>query len=460
MTKQSYVVVDECLTKTWKEVSVSNARDDSEGGARVNHSSAAYDGQGHGSPVARRAPAFLRSVTLTLVMLTTLAMLAAPAVSSARVAFGIGISVGFAPPPLPVYVQPVCPGPGYIWTPGYWAYDPADGYYWVPGTWVLPPFVDALWTPGYWGWNNGVYVWNVGYWGPVVGFYGGINYGFGYAGFGYEGGYWNRGAFYYNRSVNNVSTTNIRNVYNRTVVNNFAANRASYNGGTGGVRARPTSAQLAAARARRDPPLPAQIQHEQGARANRAQWASVNHGRPAVAATPRPGVFSGHGVVQASRAGGPYHPAPSRTAANRGAGGTPISARPGNRSLNHARPSTSRTQARSAPRSTPTMARTHPSARPPAGGARASNRSTAPVRTTPHSSNLSQSPRQRRSAPQPPGSIRPTAQRRTAPRPQSVIRPTAQRRSTPRPQSVIRPASQRRTAPRPESGPRKHQPPQ
>ena len=53
---------------------------------------------------------------------------------------GVFISVGIAPPPLPVYEQPYCPGPGYIWTPGYWAYGP-DGYFWVPGTWVLAPQV-------------------------------------------------------------------------------------------------------------------------------------------------------------------------------------------------------------------------------------------------------------------------------------------------------------------------------
>ena len=58
----------------------------------------------------------------------------------------------FAPPVLPVYVQPPCPQPGWMWTPGYWAYGP-DGYYWVPGTWVPAPYVGALWTPGYWGWN-------------------------------------------------------------------------------------------------------------------------------------------------------------------------------------------------------------------------------------------------------------------------------------------------------------------
>src|SRR5277367_2654770 len=88
-------------------------------------------------------------------------------------------SITTAPPPLPDYKQPAIPGPDYIWTPGYWSYG-SDGYFWVPGTWVMPPSAGLLWTPGYWRWNDGIYFWNAGYWGPSVGFYGGINYGFGY----------------------------------------------------------------------------------------------------------------------------------------------------------------------------------------------------------------------------------------------------------------------------------------
>src|SRR5580698_1579657 len=94
------------------------------------------------------------------------------------------ISVGFAPPPLPVYSQPPCPAAGYMWTPGYWAYGPG-GYFWVPGTWVLAPQPGYLWTPGWWGWGDSAYLWHPGYWGPQVGFYGGVNYGYGYPGSGY-----------------------------------------------------------------------------------------------------------------------------------------------------------------------------------------------------------------------------------------------------------------------------------
>lgn len=63
-------------------------------------------------------------------------MYAIPAASFAQIS--VGIAVHIAPPVLPVYVQQICPGDGYIWTPGYWAYGD-DDYYWVPGTWVLAP---------------------------------------------------------------------------------------------------------------------------------------------------------------------------------------------------------------------------------------------------------------------------------------------------------------------------------
>src|SRR5258708_18751058 len=192
----------------------------------------------------------MRTKILIPLLLFGLVALAMPVASHARVSVGMTVRVG--PPTLPVYVQPVCPEPVYLWTPGYWVYGD-DGYYWVPGTWVEPPMVGVLWTPGYWGWRNGFYVWNGGYWGPHVGFYGGINYGFGYVGTGYAGGYWANGAFNYNRTVNNISNTNITNVYNQTVVNNTTVNNVSFNGGTGGTTAQPTPQEQATAREHHTP---------------------------------------------------------------------------------------------------------------------------------------------------------------------------------------------------------------
>ncbi|HEV2402091.1 MAG TPA: hypothetical protein VGS27_34490 [Candidatus Sulfotelmatobacter sp.] len=219
----------------------------------------------------------------------------------------INISVSFAPPELPVYEQPLLPGDGYIWTPGYWAYaGDDDGYYWVPGTWVMAPEPGLLWTPAYWGWSGNGYAFYQGYWGQQVGFYGGVSYGYGYYGDGYQGGRWQNGQFYYNRSVSNVNVTNIHNVYNTTVINNTTINRVSYNGGNGGISTRPTPQQESVARERHIPPVAAQTQHEQAARMNPEQRASVNHGTPTVAATPKPGAFSDRAVVHAKATGTPY----------------------------------------------------------------------------------------------------------------------------------------------------------
>jgi WXXGXW repeat (2 copies) len=240
---------------------------------------------------------------------------AAPSLATAPAPIGIAVSITIPPPDLPVYDQPACPGDDYIWVPGYWAWDADNGgYYWVPGTWVLAPEPGFLWTPGYWSWGGASFLWIGGYWGPVVGFYGGVNYGFGYFGTGYVGGHWQNNHFYYNRAVTNVNVTVVHNVYNTRVGNVNVVNRVSYNGGRGGLTARPTPQQEAAARERHMGPVAAQRQQIRDARANRQLWASVNHGRPPIAATPRPDDFRGSGVMAAREAGTVHHaiaPAPA-----------------------------------------------------------------------------------------------------------------------------------------------------
>jgi WXXGXW repeat (2 copies) len=216
-------------------------------------------------------------------MLLGLVVSLVPTVSFAQVSVGISVHIG--PPALPVYTQPICPSEGYIWTPGYWAYGD-DGYYWVPGVWVMPPRVGVLWTPGYWGWSEGVYAFHGGYWGPHVGFYGGVNYGFGYGGVGFGGGEWRGGHFAYNTAVTNVNTTVIHNTYvNKTViVNNTTVNRTSFNGGPGGIAARPTSAEMAASHESHIQATRTQVSHQNFARADKSNLASVNHGKPATPA--------------------------------------------------------------------------------------------------------------------------------------------------------------------------------
>jgi hypothetical protein len=209
----------------------------------------------------------------------------------AQVSVGVSLRANFAPPAIPVYVQPPCPVDGYIWQPGYWAYDPdVDDYYWVPGVWVAPPDPGLYWTPGYWGYDGGVYGFHIGYWGPHVGFYGGINYGCGYFGVGFCGGGWEGGRFRYNTAVVNVNRTVIRNTYiDRTVIqrNTIVNNRVSYNGGRGGVMARPRPEEQRAMNEHHIQPTRMQMAHQQAAIKDRSQFAKANHGQPSITAMRR-----------------------------------------------------------------------------------------------------------------------------------------------------------------------------
>jgi hypothetical protein len=224
----------------------------------------------------------------------------------------IGVSVNLGPPALPVYEQPICPADGYLWTPGYWAYDYNSGYYWVPGTWVIAPQIGFLWTPGYWGWGGSTFMFHEGYWGPQVGYYGGINYGYGYGGVGYEGGRWEGGHFSYNTYVNHVNATVVHNTYNASVTD-VSENHVSYNGGVGGVEARPTPQQESYANEHHVGPVIAQTQHVQEARNNPELRASANQGKPPIAATARPGDFK-TGVVASRQTGGEYKAPPANAA--------------------------------------------------------------------------------------------------------------------------------------------------
>ena len=162
-----------------------------------------------------------------------------------------------------------------------------------------------------------------------MGFYGGINYGFGYGGVGYEGGRWEGGHFSYNTYVNHVNTTIIiiHNTYN-TRVTNVSETHVSYNGGTGGVEARPTSQQESYANQHHVGPVASQTQHVQAARSNPQLRASANQGKPPIAATAKPGDFK-TGVVATRQAGGEYKAPPANAARGNEA-----------RPANEARPST------------------------------------------------------------------------------------------------------------------------
>ena len=233
--------------------------------------------------ILRKSRWFLFALLLSLV----------PAVSNA----GVLISVNIGPPVLPVYEQPPCPEPGWMWTPGYWAYGP-EGYYWVPGAWVPAPYEGALWTPPFWGWSGGLYVFHPGYWGRHVGYYGGINYGFGYMGVGFVGGRWHGRDFEYNTAVVRVNNVHVRNVYvDRTIVErNTIVNerRVSFNGGRDGIRHDPRPEERDAMRDRHMRETSVQMHHMEAARNDRNFYARNNGGRPQVIAADRPLGFHGN----------------------------------------------------------------------------------------------------------------------------------------------------------------------
>ena len=202
-----------------------------------------------------------------------------PALASADV------SITVAPPPIPVYDQPPCPGDGYLWVPGYWGYGD-DDYYWVPGVWVEPPEVGFLWTPGWWGFDGGVYGWHGGYWGPLCGFYGGINYGFGYFGTGFWGGHWEGSHFFYNTGCWRVGP-NIHNTYVNRTGWTEEHNRASFNG-AGGIERKPTAEEERANREGHHEMTEAQRAHEHDALHDHNQKFSENKGHPGKTALVKP----------------------------------------------------------------------------------------------------------------------------------------------------------------------------
>jgi hypothetical protein len=209
-----------------------------------------------------------------------------PANADTNPAMDVEFRTTEAPPPLQSEAQPPCADDGDLWTPGYWAWG-GGGYYWVPGAWVPPPRVGVFWTPGYWGFAGAVYVFHPGYWAPHIGYYGGINYGFGYAGVGFSGGRWLGNSFAYNRAVNNLNSSVIRNTYDEAPIANANLSRVSYNGGPGGVAASPTAVERAVASEPHIPSTPAQRQYVQQAAATPALVARTNV-RPAAATVHKP----------------------------------------------------------------------------------------------------------------------------------------------------------------------------
>lgn len=222
-----------------------------------------------------------------------LVLLALIGTASLQAQLNISIRVGFAPPMLPVYLQPMCPQPNLMWTPGYWAYSNDDGdYYWVPGAWVPAPYEGALWTPPYWEWDGGRYGFHDGYWSRHVGYYGGVNYGFGFGGVGFAGGEWRGNSFAYNTAVMRVNQRYVHSTYvdRRIVQSGIVASprHVAYSGGPGGIQHAPQASERAVEQESHVAPTALQAQHAVSARTDKSSFAKENSGRPAHVVVARP----------------------------------------------------------------------------------------------------------------------------------------------------------------------------
>lgn len=78
--------------------------------------------------------------------------------------YGGGAYYASYAPPAPRYAAVgVAPGPGYMWTNGYWDWR-GRNWGWVEGRWMRPPRAHAVWVPHEWRHEGGRWRFHRGYW--------------------------------------------------------------------------------------------------------------------------------------------------------------------------------------------------------------------------------------------------------------------------------------------------------
>jgi hypothetical protein len=97
----------------------------------------------------------VKKLALTLLLALSLA----PAAAIAQV----GVVVRVAPPAPVVEHYGPPPHPGWVWQPGYQAWD-GNRYAWHAGVWVAPPHPGARWVAHRWVHHNGGWVMQEGHW--------------------------------------------------------------------------------------------------------------------------------------------------------------------------------------------------------------------------------------------------------------------------------------------------------
>ena len=139
-------------------------------------------------------------------IIATILIAGVPLAAPGQFSIGVGFTVGSPPPPIPDYISRLLLATDTSGrrATGHGVRMATTGCLARGLSHLTMP---ALWTPGYWGFYGGRYLFYPGHWGLHIGFYGGINYGFGYPETGFYGGAWNNGRFAYNTAYTNVNKT-------------------------------------------------------------------------------------------------------------------------------------------------------------------------------------------------------------------------------------------------------------
>ncbi len=93
-----------------------------------------------------------------IVLFAVTLALAVPSLSAAEVYIKTA-----PPPPQSTVVIGTRPGPGYVWTGGYWTWR-GGRYVWFAGRWVKPPRVGVVWVAPHYVLRPGGYVFVAGVW--------------------------------------------------------------------------------------------------------------------------------------------------------------------------------------------------------------------------------------------------------------------------------------------------------
>ena len=79
----------------------------------------------------------------------TAAFIACVMVGTACASSRTRVFVRVGPPAPVVEARVVAPGAGWVWVPGYYAWD-GVAYVWTPGSWRLPPSGRRVWVAPHW----------------------------------------------------------------------------------------------------------------------------------------------------------------------------------------------------------------------------------------------------------------------------------------------------------------------